>query len=268
MVQTKVDALNYTITRGNSPLVATAIHSGHSLRRNLQDLIYLSDVERLREEDPFTDQWVSLTDNQIIGHNSRFEMDLNQPREKATYRNLKDTTGLQIWKTELQDELAQESLAYYDKFYEDVKLMLTKIQQQHGCFIVYDLHTYNHKHKGATGPAADPMQNPEISIGTGNMNREKWSPAVDAFIHTLSSYNFNGRYLDVRENINSQEGHFLHWVHNTFPNKACVLNIGIKKFFMDEWTGESDQVQVQQIRQALEATTRPVMEALAQVCQV
>ncbi|MCC9138515.1 N-formylglutamate amidohydrolase [Pontibacter silvestris] len=268
MAQTKVDALYYTITRGNSPLIATAIHSGHDVRRNIKDFFFLSEKERLREEDPFTDQWVSVADNQITGHNSRFEMDLNRPRERAIYRKPEDTWGLQVWKNELADELALESLAHYDKFYEDVKLLLTKVQQQHGCFVVYDLHTYNHKREGASGPAADPEQNPEVNIGTGNMNREKWAPVVDTFMHTLSSYNYNGRRLDVRENVKFQGGHFMRWIHDTFPNKACVLSIKFKKFFMDEWTGKPDQAQLQQIKQALEATTRPVLEALAKVCQV
>jgi len=37
---------------------------------------------------------------------------------------------------------------------------------------------------------------------------------------------------------------------------------------MDEWTGEPDEEQVQEIKRALEHTTRPVLEALAQVCQL
>ncbi|GAB3542239.1 N-formylglutamate amidohydrolase [Pontibacter brevis] len=256
----------YTIKRGSSPLVATAIHSGSNVRQNISNLFALAAAERHREEDPFTDEWVVVADNQIIGHNSRFELDLNRPPEKAIYREPEDAWGLHVWKDGLPDELASESMDRYDQFYADVKQVLTRIQEQHDCFVVYDLHTYNHKREGAHGPEADPEKNPEVNIGTGNMDRKKWAPVVDAFMHTLSNYNYRGRHLDVRENVKFEGGHFMRWIHDTFGDKACVMSIEFKKFFMDEWTGEPDREQVQEIRKALEQTTRPVLEALAKVC--
>ncbi|WP_439880868.1 N-formylglutamate amidohydrolase [Pontibacter sp. MBLB2868] len=268
MTHTKVDTACYTIKRGESPLVATAIHSGHNVRHNISNLFALAAEERLREEDPYTDQWVVIADNQIIGHNSRFEMDLNRSPDKAIYRLPEDAWGLHVWEDELPDELAKESMSRYDKFYADVKQMLTEVKEQHGCFVVYDLHTYNHKREGATGLPADPEQNPEVNIGTGNMNRKKWGPVVDAFMHSLQSYNYMGRHLDVRENVKFEGGYFMRWIHDTFGDSACVMSIEFKKFFMDEWTGEPDDQQIQEIRKALEQTTRPVLEALAHVCQV
>ncbi|RDV14365.1 N-formylglutamate amidohydrolase [Pontibacter diazotrophicus] len=257
----------YTIKRGNSPLVATAIHSGHDVRQNISNLFALAAEERLREEDPYTDAWVVITDNQIIGHNSRFELDLNRPPEQAIYRKPEDAWGLHVWKEDFPEDLARESMGRYDQFYADVKQMLTQIQEQHGCFVVYDLHTYNHKREGANGPAANPEENPEVNIGTGNMNREKWAPVIDAFTHSLSAYDYQGRHLDVRENVKFKGGYFMRWIHDTFGDKACVMSIEFKKFFMDEWTGEPDEAQVQEIRKALEQTTEPVLEALAKVCQ-
>lgn len=267
MTQTKVDTNCYTIKQGDSPLVATAIHSGHKVRHNISNLFALAAEERLREEDPYTDKWVVITDNYIIGHNSRFEVDLNRPPEKAVYRKPEDAWGLKVWKEDLPEELLQESMSLYDKFYADVKQMLTDVKEQHGCFIVYDLHTYNHKREGTTGPAADPTENPEVNIGTGNMNRDKWAPVVDAFMHSLHSYNYQGRQLDVRENVKFKGGHFMRWIHDTFGDSVCVLSIEFKKFFMDEWTGEPDPKQLKEIKKALEHTTKPVLEALAQVCK-
>ncbi|WP_114777647.1 N-formylglutamate amidohydrolase [Botryobacter ruber] len=257
----------YKIVPGSSPLIATAIHDGHTIRANVNSLLSLTPPERLREEDPFTAQWVAVTDTQIIGLNSRFELDLNRPRHKAIYRKPEDAWGLSVWKEELPEELAQESLARYDQFYEDVKQLLTQVKEKHGCFVVYDLHTYNHKREGEAGPAADPEANPEVNIGTGNMNRQLWAPVVDAFMQALRSYNYQGRQLDVRENVKFQGGHFMRWIHDTFPDSACVLSIEFKKFFMNEWTGEPDQEQLTAIRQALQHTVAPVLEARAQVCQ-
>ncbi|MDX5481590.1 MAG: N-formylglutamate amidohydrolase [Hymenobacteraceae bacterium] len=268
MTQTKVDTLYYTIKRGDSPLVATAIHNGHEVRHNIIGLFNLTSDERLREEDPFTAEWVDITDNQVIGHYSRFELDLNRPPEKAIYRKPEDAWGLHVWKEELSEELAQESLKRYNKFYEDVKQMLTEIKEQHGCFVVYDLHTYNHRREGPEGPAANPEENPEVNIGTGNMNRKKWAPVVDALTHSLHNYNYQGRHLDVRENVKFEGGHFMRWIHDNFGDSACVMSIEFKKFFMDEWTGKPDEAQVQEIHRALGQSTKPVLEALAKVCQV
>ncbi len=266
MIETKVDTLYYSIKRGETPLIATAIHSGHNVRPNISQLYNLTEDERLREEDPFTDQWATIADNQIIGHNSRFELDLNRSRDKAIYRKPEDAWGLNVWKEELTDELAKESLMHYDEFYADVKQFLTEIQKQYGCFIVYDLHSYNHKRDGADGPEADPQQNPEVNIGTGNMNRQKWAPVVDAFTQSLQGYNYTGRQLDVRENVKFKGGHFMRWIHDNFGDNACVLSIEFKKFFMDEWTGQPDNAQIQEIKKALQHTINPVLDARKQVC--
>lgn len=48
MTQTKVDTVYYTLSRGNSPLVATAIHDGHQVRHNLKSLFNLTSDERLQ----------------------------------------------------------------------------------------------------------------------------------------------------------------------------------------------------------------------------
>lgn len=74
-----------TLSVGASPLVAAAIHDGHEIRDEITNIIALSEAERLREEDPYTGKWTCITDNQIIGLRSRFEIDLNRPRDKAVY---------------------------------------------------------------------------------------------------------------------------------------------------------------------------------------
>jgi len=165
----------------------------------------------------------------------------------------------------LPEALKEESLARYDEFYNDVKQMLTEIIQQYGYVVVYDIHSYNHKRDGPDGPDADPKRNPEINLGTGNMDRDRWDLVIEALANTLSSYNYNGRSIDVRENIKFTGGHFMRWIHRTFPDKACVVSLEFKKFFMNEWTGEPDQKQLDEIKKMLEATTKPVLEALAEV---
>jgi N-formylglutamate deformylase len=71
-------AVIWTLEEGNSPLVATAIHDGHALRDEVAEIMLLGEVERLREEDPFTGQWTTVADTRLTSLRSRFEVDLNR----------------------------------------------------------------------------------------------------------------------------------------------------------------------------------------------
>ncbi|MGD9634724.1 MAG: N-formylglutamate amidohydrolase, partial [Pirellulales bacterium] len=73
----------FQFTIGDCPLVAAAIHAGHALRPAVAERVALDDAARLREEDPFTDELSKLVPTHFIGRRSRFEVDLNRPREQA-----------------------------------------------------------------------------------------------------------------------------------------------------------------------------------------
>jgi len=255
----------WTIDAGPTPLIATAIHNGHDARADVAERFALSDSDRLREEDPFTDQWVTIADTQVVVYRTRFEVDLNRPRKKAVYLTPADAWGLQVWQDTPPTDVVNRSLAQYDAFYADLKNLFAKAAAQFGRFIVFDLHTYNHRREGPDGPIANPAQNPEVNIGTGTMNHARWAPLVDRFITDLRAFDFMGRQLDVRENIKFRGGHLAQWTHLTFPKSGCVLAIEFKKFFMDEWTGQPDQLQLDTIRQALQATVPGVLEILEQL---
>jgi len=247
---------------GIGPLVATAIHDGHQLRKDVAEIMALSEDERLREEDPFTAEWTSIGNTQIVGLRSRFEVDLNRPREKAVYQKPEDAWGLKVWKTKPNRELISWSLAEYDAFYREVFNIFTEIEKQFGFFVVFDLHSYNHLREGPDMPPADPVANPEVNIGTGTMDRSKWADLIDRFIFDLSSFNYNSRKLDVRENIKFKGGQFSRWIHQSFPDSACSISIEFKKFFMDEWSGKPDTQQLKEISLALQSTLPGVLEEL------
>jgi hypothetical protein len=249
----------------NSPLVATAIHAGHALRAEVVSIMQLSEADRLREEDPFTEAWTEVAGTRIVGLHSRFEVDLNRPRQKAIYLEPEDAWGLQVWREKPSPDIVAGSLAQYDAFYAEVRRVLTGLEQQFGRFIVFDLHSYNHRRAGPAGPAADPAENPEVNVGTGTLDRSRWGPVVDRFIKDLGSFDFLGRHLDVRENVRFFGGQFPRWIHQTFPETGCALAIEFKKFFMDEWTGEPDLVQINIIREALQSTVPGVLEELGRL---
>lgn len=250
---------------GSGPLIATAIHDGHEVREDVAKYLALGDTERLREEDPFTAEWTGAAKTQVIGIRSRFEVDLNRPREKAVYRTPEDAWGLEVWRDNPPDKVFEQSLAEYDAFYQAMHSLLSEISRQNRHFIVFDLHTYNHRRQGPNGPVADSEGNPQVNIGTGTMNRKRWAPVVDAFIETLSSFDFPEGKLDVRENVKFFGGAWPRWVHETFPDAGIAIAIEFKKFFMDEWTGRPDNACIKAIGEALRFATPAVLDALKRI---
>lgn len=251
--------------RGEGPIIATAIHDGHDLRPDVAEIMKLSERDRLREEDPYTSIWVDIVDTQIVALRSRFEMDLNRPREQAIYRDPEDAWGLDIWSTRPSDEIVERSLAQYDAYYRRLREVCDDAERRHGKFVLYDIHSYNHCRDGEGHPEEDPQENPEVNIGTGTMDRERWSPVVDRFIADLRSFDFMGRNLDVRKNVKFKGGNQVRWLHNNYRRSGVGLAIEFKKFWMDEWTGEKDERMVAELRKALAYTIPGVLEELARI---
>jgi N-formylglutamate deformylase len=249
--------------KGNGPLVATAIHDGHKVRADALRLMALDASSRLREEDPWTASWTTVAPNRVVGLRSRFEVDLNRPREKAVYLTPDDAWGLEVWNGELPSKIVDASLAEYDAFFEALNGLYVELEKRYGRFVVLDLHTYNHRRDGADAPEADPQANPQVNVGTGTMtDRKQWAPVIDRFMAELSSFDYPGGALDVRENVRFRGGYHGRWAHETFPRSACVLSIEVKKIFMDEWTGEVDPHLCEAIGRAIESTVPGVLEEL------
>lgn len=252
----------WTVHKGEGPLLATALHSGHELRPEVEALLALDEPSRLREEDPYTDRWTEIAPTRIIPHRSRFEVDLNRSCEQAIYIKPEDAWGLHIWNKPPPQALIERSLAEYDAFYAELRGLLDDLQSRYGRFVVFDLHAYNHRRPGPDMPPEDPSLNPEVNVGTGTMDRARWAPLVERFMDDLHRFDFLGRHLDVRENVKFQGRQFPGWIHRSFPDSACVLALEFKKFFMDEWTGRADSTQLEAIQRALESTVPGILEEL------
>ena len=253
----------WSLETGSDPLVATAIHAGGSIRNELLDYLAIDADDRRREEDPFTDRWTDVAANRVVVDASRFEVDLNRPREKAVYLSPEDAWGLKVWNRELPGRMVKASLMEYDNFYRDMAKLFSALHAKYGCFVVFDVHSYNHRRGGPDAPPASIEENPAVNVGTGTMlERSRFAPVIACFIETLSTVEFPTGGLDVRENVKFRGGQFARWVHATFPGSACVLSVEFKKFFMDEWTGEADAHLVNAIRDALAACVSPVLSAL------
>lgn len=255
----------WTVQHGAGPVVATAIHDGHELRPEIATQMALSDADRLREEDPFTGDAVRGAAQYVIVHRSRFEFDLNRDRENAVYRTPEQCWGLQVWKSgELDADLVQDSLNLHARYYGMLSSLLDGVAERHERFLVIDVHSYNHRREGPGGQPTPQDKAPDINIGTFSMPREEWSFLVDPLMEAMRNFDFNGRRLDVRENVAFQgKGEQTRFVHNRYFGRSCAIALEFKKFFMDEWSGKPDPVEVAAMRKFIAHVSTTAEDILA-----
>jgi len=252
----------WTLTHGNSPLVAIAPHNGHAVRAELVDYYAIDESQRLYEEDPYTAEWVKIAPTQIVATRSRFEVDLNRPPERAIYRTPEQAWGLTVWKQDLPSDMIQCTMDNYHAFYDMYLQLLHDIEARFGYVVVYEFHSYNHRRAGANQPPAPEIDNPEINVGTSGNHNDYWHEVWETFSSTLRQYDYLGRSLDVREDVRWLGGPISRFAHQHFPRTAISINIEVKKFFMDEWTAQPDWDQIHELGKAFAATTNPMLDVM------
>jgi N-formylglutamate deformylase len=234
-----------------SPILATAIHAGHSLRPEIAERIALDEEIRFREEDPYTDLLTGIVPFRVVVNRSRFEIDLNRPRGEAIYAGPDQAWGYQVWREPLDPEAVETSLDIYDWFYQEIGQRLDALAALTP-FVVLDMHSYNHHRDGADQPQADPAANPDVNIGTGSLDRTTWASLVDRFTEDLT--NALPSTATVAENVRFKGGYFSQWIDERYAGRGCALALEFKKIFMDEWSGEVNMAHVGRLREALSAT--------------
>jgi hypothetical protein len=254
------DADWWTIGRGFSPILGTAIHNGHKVRGDVEALMALPRNERMREEDPFTEFVIRDLPNRIVFHRSRFEVDLNRPRDAAVYLIPEQAWGLDIWDQRPCPAIVKQLLTVHDAYYSMLRQVLYDIEERHKHFIVLDIHSYNHRRDGPDAPPSPLETAPDVNIGTFSMDRDRWAHVVDPFMAKLRQFDFRGRRMDVRENVSFQgKGEQTRFIHEVFPKSGCAIAVEFKKFFMDEWTCVSDREALVAMR-AMIRSTLPLLE--------
>lgn len=242
--------------------MAAAIHAGHRIRSDVIGLLAVDEQTRLREEDPFTDRLTGIAPNRIVVSTSRFEVDLNRPPEKAVYLTPEDAWGIDVWRAPPPPEVVRQSLGLYERFYGDLTRLLEELLAEHARSVVLDLHSYCHRRGGPGSPVDDPAANPEVNLGTASVDREKWSSLVERLAADLRAFDFDGRGLDVRENVRFRGGHFSSWINRRYPGRVCAIAIELKKTFMDEWTGRLAGEEFALVLGALQSAVPGLLEEL------
>ncbi|MFN2524774.1 MAG: N-formylglutamate amidohydrolase [Actinomycetota bacterium] len=230
--------------------MATAVHAGHDLRSDAAAAMALPEADRLREEDPFTERFAGVVPNRFLAHRSRFELDLNRPRGRAVYLKPEHAWGLDVWREPPSNELLEESLRLYDGFYTEFAEVLSDMESRHGLFMVLDMHSYNHRRGGPQAPPDAAEANPDVNVGTSDLELGRWGDLLDHFMDDLAA---QGEGLDVRANVRFTGGHLIQWVQKTCPRSSGSLAIEFKKTFMDEHTGDLDETRLDRLVNAFRA---------------
>jgi len=209
------------------PYICTAIHNGGNLRKELREKCLLSKSERYYEEDPFTGDFISSLPIRLIAHDSRYEYDLNRPRENCIY---KKAWGAEVWKVALTKKEKATSLNKHDNYYKILKALVTKIESKFNGCLVFDIHSYNGGRKGMES-------GPIFNIGTKNI-KKKYNKQIAGWLERLTSIE-----LPFIENVSKENdvfqgnGYQLKYLTKSFK-KTLVLATEIKKIYLDETSGD------------------------------
>ena len=254
----------WTLRLAASPLIGTAIHDGHAVWPHLSQRMAIDKAGRLREEDPFTAEFVEDIPTSIVVRRSRFEVDLNRAPEGAIYLSPDQAWGLDVWRSKPDEAEVAQLLNQHARYYALLRHVLTDIESMFGNFVVLDMHSYNHRRSGPEGLQTPQDDAPDINIGTFSMDRDRWAHVLDPFIACLREATVHGRPLDVRENVAfAGKGEQTRFIHEHFPKTGCAIAVEFKKIFMDEWTGAPNIEVIADLRRAV-AASLPVLEAALQ----
>jgi N-formylglutamate deformylase len=249
---------DWDLTLGDGPVLAAAIHDGHRMRDSLRPYLAAGEDQLRRDEDPLTGMLTAAGDARLRLRNSRFQSDINRPRDKAISSDPEDTWGLRIWHG-LPDAEVEASRRDHDRFYGMAGALVEALLARWGCVLVLDIHSYNHRRDGAQAPAADPANNPDIDLGVTTLDADRWGGSMRRFAQALRETPLRGKAPDVRENVRYQGGgHFPEWLQATFGEPVCAVSLEYKKVFMDEWTAQADIAALDDLRLGLERAVQAV----------
>lgn len=214
------------------PALSAAIHNGGNLRSELIDNCLLTEAERYYEEDPYTGSFIEKQPITLIGHDSRYEYDLNRNTDTCVYET---AWGKDVWKSPLSNEAIIRSKAKHAQFYRIVSAVVEALVEDFGQCIVYDNHSYNYRRH-------ERKDLPVLNLGTTSVKHEKWRPVINSWLSALKNMSVDGVDITAAENdIFYGKGYLAGHCHGLYDD-VLVLATEAKKVFMNELTGEADAV--------------------------
>ncbi|WP_017323933.1 flavohemoglobin expression-modulating QEGLA motif protein [Synechococcus sp. PCC 7336] len=223
------------------PYLCTAIHAGHRLRPDLEEICAIDEQERLREEDPYTDTAIESFPIALVARDSRYEYDLNRSPEECLYEV---AWGKQVWQQPLDEAQRQTSQERHSRYYRILEALITQIQQRFGGCLAIDVHSYNWQIRQYE-------EAPIFNLGTAQLNLRRWSKLLKVFEEGLGAIDLPNLDTTVARNqVYRGQGFQAKFIGDRFP-VAPVIPLEIKKVFMDEKTGEVFPLAIESLRQGL-----------------
>jgi len=209
------------------PYVCTAIHDGHNFRDELSIKTVLSEYERWYEEDPFTGDFIGSMPITLIGHDSRFEYDLNRAPESAVYET---AWGKKCWRKSLSKDEKKRSLAKHTNFYRVVHALAYKLEKEFNACVWYDIHSYNWKRWDRPVPV--------FNIGSEKINQKQFGQYVNSWANELKKIEIPHEENTTEINdVFKGNGYQLAFLTRNF-NNTLVLATEVSKIYCNEETGE------------------------------
>ena len=211
-----------------TPAICTAVHDGHQLSKELETYCALSESERLFEEDPYTGELIESMPITMIGRDSRYEYDLNRPLARCIYTK---AWGKDVWSKNLPQSLRRKSIEKHKTFYRVLDALIAKVEEQFGACIVFDIHSYNYNRIE--------RETTTFNIGTEQIDIDRWGRVVDKFRASLNKLKLGNEPVTAAfDDVFYGRGYLISHVNSRFEN-TLVIPGEVKKIFMDETTGES-----------------------------
>ena len=209
------------------PYCCTAIHDGSKLRPKLKDKIIHDEYARWYEEDPFTGDFISSMPITLIGHDSRFEYDLNRNTDNCIFDTAWDK---KVWKKKLTPKERQKSIEKHSNYYKVTHALIQKLESLFGGCVVYDIHSYNYQRWERKVPL--------FNIGAENIDMKRFGNVVEHWRQELGNIELQDiENISAINDVFYGRGYNLEYITKNFKN-TLVLATEVKKIYCNELTGD------------------------------
>jgi uncharacterized protein (TIGR02421 family) len=222
------------------PYCCTAIHDGSNLRPELKAKIEHDEYNRWFEEDPFTGDFIASMPITLIGHDSRFEYDLNRRPEECI---LETAWEKNVWKKKLTPKERHKSLQKHANYYKVTHALISKLEELFGGCIVYDMHSYNHERWDRKVPL--------FNIGAERVDMKRFVSVVEHWRSELETIELeNIENVSAVNDVFYGRGYNLEYITDNFKN-TLVLATEVKKVYCNELTGDDYPNIIKSLQQQL-----------------
>ncbi|MDH5721575.1 MAG: flavohemoglobin expression-modulating QEGLA motif protein [Spirochaetia bacterium] len=223
------------------PYICTAIHAGNNLREELSKISLFTPEERKKEEDLYTNELISSFPVTLTALDSRFEYDLNRNQKKCVYEK---AWGKKVYNRKLTKEERAVSLDKHARFYRILNALVFAIKEKFENCLIIDIHSFNWQTRLKESA-------PVFDIRTLCPKKIRRLNLLEVFEKKLKEIRLPNIITTVdKDTISKETGYMVSYVSENLSN-TTIIPLGIKKIYMDELTGDSYPLVIENLRNGL-----------------